>query len=101
MESGVGLFGTLEVAQRQYDTACEVKDYLKVRPNAAVVNLGFDLNDEKRADKIDAGEGAIFYATGVFYYFKTKDVKALFCRLAERFPGAVLYLMHATGAEQR
>ena len=133
MESGVGLFGALEVAQRQYDIACEVKDYLKIHPNAAVVNLGcglddtfhkcdngtckgynidmpdvinvrnellpeknreknlgFDLNDEKWMDEIDAGEGAIFYATGVFYYFKTEDVKALFCRLAERFPGAVL-----------
>jgi len=133
MESGVGLFGALEVAQRQYDIACEVKDYLKIHPNAAVVNLGcglddtfhkcdngtckgynidmpdvikvrnellpekdreknlgFDLNDEKWMDEIDAGEGAIFYATGVFYYFKTEDVKALFCRLAERFPGAAL-----------
>ncbi len=133
MESGVGLFGALEVAQRQYDITCEVKSYLKVHPNAAVVNLGcglddtfrkcdngtckgynidmsdvinvrsellpekdreknlgFDLNDEKWMDEIDAGEGTIFYATGVFYYFKTEDVKALFCRLAERFPGAVL-----------
>ncbi len=133
MESGVGLFGALEVAQRQYDIACEVKDYLKVHPNAAVVNLGcglddtfrkcdngtckgynidmsdvikvrnellpekdreknlgFDLNDEKWMDEIDAKEGAIFYATGVFYYFKTEDVKALFCRLAERFSGAAL-----------
>ena len=133
MESGVGLFGALEVAQRQYDIACEVKGYLMVHPNAAVVNLGcglddtfskcdngtckgynidmpdvinvrnellpekdreknlgFDLNDEKWMDEIDAGEGAIFYATGVFYYFKTEDVKALFCRMAERFPGAVL-----------
>ena len=133
MESGVGLFGALEVAQRQYDIAYEVKDYLKVHPNAAVVNLGcglddtfrkcdngtckgynidmsdvikvrnellpekdreknlgFDLNDEKWMDEIDAEEGAIFYATGVFYYFKTEDVKALFCRLAERFSGAAL-----------
>jgi O-methyltransferase involved in polyketide biosynthesis len=133
MESGIGLFGALEVAQRQYDIACEVKDYLKTHPNAAVVNLGcglddtfrkcdngtckgynidmpdvikirnellpekerernlsFNLNDEKWMDEIDAGEGAVFYATGVFYYFKTEDVKKLFCRMAERFPGAVL-----------
>ena len=133
MESGVGLFGALEVAQRQYDIACEVKDYLKAYPNAAVVNLGcglddtfrkcdngtcrgynidmpdvikvrnellpekdreknlgFDLNDESWMDEINAGEGAIFYATGVFYYFKTEDVKALFCKMAKRFPGAVL-----------
>ncbi len=133
METGVGLFGALEVAQRQYDIACEVKDYLKAHPNAAVVNLGcglddtfrkcdngtckgynidmpdvikvrnellpekpreknlgFDLNDESWMDEIDAGEGAIFYATGVFYYFKREAVQALFAKMAGRFPGAVL-----------
>ena len=39
METTAGLFGALEVAQRQYDLACEVKDYLKEHPTAAVVNL--------------------------------------------------------------
>ena len=39
METTVGLFGALEVAQRQYDLACEVKDYLKEHPTVAVVNL--------------------------------------------------------------
>ena len=133
MESGAGLFGALEVAQRQYDISCEVKEYLKKYPKAAVVsmgcglddtyrkcdngtcrgynidmpdvikvrdellptgdrevNLGFDLNDDKWMDVIDASNGAIFFATGVFYYFKTEDVKALFCKMAKRFPGAVL-----------
>ncbi len=133
MESGVGLFGALEVAQRQYDIACEVKAYLKKCPNAAVVNLGcglddtfrkcdngtcrgynidmpdviavrnellpagereknlgYNLNDDTWMDEIDAGLGAIFYATGVFYYFKTEDVRRLFCKLAKRFPGAAL-----------
>ena len=33
-------FGSLEVAVRQNDLAFEVKDYLKIHPNAAVVNLG-------------------------------------------------------------
>ena len=32
MESTVGLFGALEVAQRQYDLCCEVKEYLKDHP---------------------------------------------------------------------
>jgi len=133
MESGVGLFGALEVAQRQYDIACEVRDYLKAHPHAAVINLGcglddtfrkcdngtcrgynidmpdviavrnellpagerehnlgYDLNDERWMDEIDASEGAILYATGVFYYFKKEDVKALFNKLAERFPQAIL-----------
>ena len=48
MESGVGLFGALEVAQRQYDLGWEVKDYLKTHPKAAVVNLGCGLDDTFR-----------------------------------------------------
>ena len=133
MESAAGLFGALEVAQRQYDLSCEVRDYLRAHPGAAVVNmgcglddtfrkcdngsclgynvdlpdvitvrdellpagerernLGYDLNDERWMDEIDASGGAVFFAAGVFYYFKTEDVKALFRKLASRFPDAVL-----------
>ncbi len=133
MESAAGLFGALEVAQRQYDIRCEIEEYLKVHPGAAVVNMGCglddtfrrtdngrcrgynldlpdvikvreellpagereqnipcDLNDLSWMDRIDAPEGAIFYATGVFYYFRTEAVKAMFSEMAERFPGAVL-----------
>lgn len=133
MESMAGLFGALEVAQRQYDIGCEVKEYLKAHPKAAVVNLGCglddtfrkcdnglckgynidmpdviairndllpagereknlgcDLNDFAWMDEIDATKGAVFYATGVFYYFRTEDVKKLFRQMAKRFPGAVL-----------
>lgn len=45
MESPAGLFGALEVAQRQYDLRCEIEDYLKTHPKAAVVNLGCGLDD--------------------------------------------------------
>ena len=44
MESPAGLFGALEVAQRQYDLHCEVETYLKAHPKAAVVNLGCGLD---------------------------------------------------------
>ena len=133
MESAAGLFGALEVAQRQYDLRCEVEAYLKDHPKAAVVNLGCglddtfrkcdnglcrgcnvdlpdvirvrndllpagereqnlscDLNDHAWMDRIDASDGAVFFAAGVFYYFKTADVKRLFSAMAEHFPGAVL-----------
>ncbi|MBQ3579133.1 MAG: class I SAM-dependent methyltransferase [Firmicutes bacterium] len=133
MESAAGLFGALEVAQRQYDLRCEVEDYLKDHPRAAVVNLGCglddtfskvdngqcrgynidlpdvikvrgdilpageretdlacDLNNLSWMDSIDASEGAVFFAAGVFYYFRTADVKRLFKAMAERFPKAVL-----------
>ena len=133
MESPAGLFGALEVAQRQYDLTCEVREYLKNHPDAAVVNLGCglddtfrrvdngtckgynvdlpdvirvrnellpageretnlacDLNDPSWMDRIDASGGAVFFASGVFYYFKTEDVKKLFRAMAEKFPGGVL-----------
>ena len=133
MESAAGLFGALEVAQRQYNLRCEVEMYLKDHPKAAVVNLGCglddtfskvdngecrgynidlpdvikvrndllpageretnlacDLNDYSWMDGIDASGGAVFFAAGVFYYFKTEDVKRLFQAMAERFPGSVL-----------
>jgi O-methyltransferase involved in polyketide biosynthesis len=133
MESAAGLFGALEVAQRQYDLCREVKYYLKSNPKAAVVNLGCglddtfrkcdnglcrgynidfpdvikvrgdllpageretniacNLNDYSWMDQIDASEGAVFFAAGVFYYFRTEDVRSLFCAMARRFPGSVL-----------
>ena len=133
MESAAGLFGALEVAQRQYDLRCEALMYLKDHPKAAVVNLGCglddtfsrvdngecrgynidfpdvikvrndllpageretnlasDLNDFSWMDGIDASDGAIFFAAGVFYYFRTDDVRKLFDAMAERFPGGVL-----------
>ena len=133
MESAFGLFGALEVAQRQYDLRCEAEAYLQAHPKAAVVNLGCglddtfrkcdnglchgynidlpdvitvrnnllpagdrerniacDLNDPRWMDAVDASGGAVFFAAGVFYYFRTEDVKSLFARMAERFPGSVL-----------
>ncbi len=133
MESAAGLFGALEVAQRQYDLRCEAEAYLKEHPKAAVVNLGCglddtfrkcdnglccgfnidlpdvigvrdellpagereenlacDLNDPAWMERIDASDGAVFFAAGVFYYFRTEEVRKLFGAMAERFPGAVL-----------
>ena len=133
MESPAGLFGALEVAQRQYDLRCEVEAYLKDHPRAAVVNLGCglddtfskcdnglcrgynidfpdvievrnqllptidretnlacDLNDYSWMEKIDASDGAVVFAAGVFYYFKTEAVRRLFDAMARRFPGGAL-----------
>ncbi|MCR4954187.1 MAG: class I SAM-dependent methyltransferase [Treponema sp.] len=137
MNGSVGLFGALEVAQRQYDLAWEVRDYLTNHPNASVVNLGCGLDDtfrkcdngschgfnidmpdviKVRNELLPEGEreenlacdlndfswmnkisetnpienGAVFFASGVFYYFKTEEVKKLVCKMAEVFPGAIL-----------
>ena len=133
MESLAGRFGALEVAQRQYDLICEVKDYLKDHPEASIadlgcglddtivrvdngkckvfnvdledviqirndiltqkdreVNIGCDLRDEAWMDHISNDDGAVFYASGVFYYLKTEEVRDIIDRIAQRFPGSVL-----------
>ena len=133
MTGTAGLFGALEVAQRQYDLLWEVKAYLSAHPDAAVVSLGCglddtfrradngtcrgydldlpdviairdtllpagereehiacDLNDFSWMDRIDGSRGAVFFASGVFYYLETVAVRRLFTELAKRFPGGVL-----------
>ena len=54
------------------------------------INIPCDLNDTKWFEKIDASGGAIFFASGVFYYFLTKQVKALVQAMADTFPGGLL-----------
>ena len=53
-------------------------------------NIPCDLKDPAWFDKIDASGGAVFFASGVFYYFLTEQVKALVQGMADAFPGGVL-----------
>lgn len=55
-----------------------------------VNNLGCDLNDPAWMDEIDASNGVCLMAAGVFYYFKTDDLKKLFPAMAKRFPSGRL-----------
>ena len=53
-------------------------------------NIPCDLNNTEWFAKIDASGGAVFFASGVFYYFLTEQVKALVRQMADIFPGGVL-----------
>ena len=53
-------------------------------------NIPCDLNDTAWFSKINATGGAIFFASGVFYYFLTEQVKVLVQSMADAFPGGVL-----------
>lgn len=52
-------------------------------------NIAGDLNDISWFDRIDYDpqEGAVFFASGVFYYFKTDEVRRLLCKMSEHFAG--------------
>ena len=53
-------------------------------------NIPCNLNDTAWFSQIDASGGAVFFASGVFYYFLTEQVKALAQAMAGAFPGGVL-----------
>ena len=53
-------------------------------------NIPCDLNNTEWFRKIDSSSGAVFFASGVFYYFLTEQVKALVQKMADAFPGGVL-----------
>ena len=53
-------------------------------------NIPCDLNNTEWFSQIDASGGAVFFASGVFYYFLTEQVKALVQAMADAFPGGVL-----------
>ena len=53
-------------------------------------NIPCDLNDTGWFGKIDASNGVVFFAAGVFYYFLTEQVKTLVQAMAEAFPGGKL-----------
>ena len=49
-------------------------------------NIACDLNDTEWFNKIDASGGAVFFASGVFYYFYTEQVKELVRKMSKAFP---------------
>ncbi len=58
--------------------------------NERETDIACDLNDFSWMDHVDGSKGAIFFAAGVFYYFRKEYVRRLFIKMAERFPGAVV-----------
>lgn len=53
-------------------------------------NIISDLTDHRWMEKIDAKNGAVFYAAGVFHYLKREDLKSLVLEMAQRFSGCRL-----------
>ncbi len=94
---GCGLDG---MGRRADNGQCKIynldfEDVIKVRNELLPAgereeNVACDLNDTSWFDKIDASNGAVFFASGVFYYFLQEQVKELVCKMASAFPGGKL-----------
>lgn len=53
-------------------------------------NIACDLKDYSWMDEVNSSRGVIFFAAGVFHYFKMDEVKALVLELAKRYTGGCL-----------
>ena len=80
--------GTCTFYNIDYEDCIEIRRQLIPETDREIC-IACDINDYSWFDQIDFApeKGAVFFATGVFMYFRKEDVKKLFCALAEHFPG--------------
>ena len=81
--------GSCEIYNLDFPDVIAVRDEL-LPAGDREQNIPCDLNDTAWFSKINATGGAIFFASGVFYYFLTEQVKVLVQSMADAFPGGVL-----------
>lgn len=81
--------GTCRIYNIDYPDVIEVRNNL-IPPGAREVNIACDLNDISWFQAIDASGGAVFFASGVFYYFLRSQVQKLVSAMAAAFPGGRL-----------
>lgn len=81
--------GTCRIYNIDYPDVIEVRNDL-IPPGAQEVNIACDLNDISWFQTIDASGGAVFFASGVFYYFLRSQVQKLVAAMAAAFPGGRL-----------
>lgn len=81
--------GTCRIYNIDYLDVIEVRNNL-IPPGAREVNIACDLNDISWFQAIDASGGAVFFASGVFYYFLRSQVQKLVSAMAAAFPGGRL-----------
>ncbi len=53
-------------------------------------NIACDLNDFSWMERINAEDGAVLYAAGVFHYFTARQIRDMVIAMAEKFPGGRL-----------
>ncbi|NMD38518.1 MAG: class I SAM-dependent methyltransferase [Christensenellaceae bacterium] len=53
-------------------------------------NIACDLKDYSWMEEVDGSNGVIFFAAGVFHYFKKEEVKLLVLELSKRYSGGCL-----------
>lgn len=77
--------GFCQIYNIDFPDVIEVRNHL-LPAGEREKNIAADLKDTSWFSQIDASQGAVFFAAGVFYYFLTEEVKALFLEMQKQFP---------------
>ena len=81
--------GTCKIYNLDFPDVIAVRNEL-LPVGAREQNIPCDLNNTEWFEKIDASDGAVFFASGVFYYFLSEQVKSLVRAMAKAFPNGRL-----------
>ncbi len=81
--------GRIKIYNLDFPDVIAVRNEL-LPPGEREQNIECDLNDTKWFEKIDSSGGALFFASGVFYYFLSEEVRKLASAMAKAFPGGRL-----------
>lgn len=78
--------GTCKIYNLDFEDVIKVRNEL-LPAGDREENISCDLNDMEWFKKIDGKDGAVFFASGVFYYFLHEQVKKLVISMSKAFPG--------------
>ena len=81
--------GICHIVNIDFPDIIEIRKKLIAKQNREK-NIACDLKDYTWMKEIDDSKGVIFFAAGVFHYFKMDEVKALVLELAKRYTGGCL-----------
>ena len=81
--------GICHIVNIDFPDIIEIREKLIIEQDREK-NIACDLKDYSWMKEIDASKGVIFFAAGVFHYFKMDVVKALVLELTKRYTGGCL-----------
>lgn len=76
--------GSCNIVNIDFPDVIEIRNQLTSK-HERETNIACDLKDYSWMDAVDGTNGVIFFAAGVFHYFKKDEVKALVLELSKRY----------------
>ena len=77
--------GTCRIVNLDMPEVIAVRQQL-IPPRDRVRNIAADLNDLQWISRIDGSQGVVFFASGVFCYFRKEQIRKIFNAMALAFP---------------